>query len=384
MKEQVQKFLQKHSIDGWLIADHSKRNHLGIHALNLEGAHLTRRLFAYVPQHGEITYIVHAIEKHCVEHLEGIVKTYTGWHTLHKHLQDLLSHAQTVAMEYSPECQIPYVSLVDAGTIDYIRGLGVEVISSAPFLQEISCKLTKEQVTSHKNAAKALAETLETVWNEVAVGVTEYHIQQRIVELFTEKGVLTEESPICAAGPNTANPHYAPTKEGSRAFQKGDLILIDLWCKEAHEQAIYADVTQMGVLGAATERQQELFSATLRAQNEALALLNDRFRKNEIVKGFELDEVARDSLKEAGFGPYFSHRLGHNIYTSLHGPGAQLDSIETLDDRPLMRGTLFSIEPGVYIPGEGGIRLELDCYLPDEGMPILTTGQQEKLRELLV
>jgi len=382
--EAIQSHMKQHKIDGWLLYDYEGTNTLATQFLEIgQDVMLTRRLFYWVPASGTPVALVHAVEEDVVGHLPGEKKTYTGRHTLVSLLEKELAHAKTIAMEYSPHGNLPNVSMVDGGTIDLIRSFGKEVISSGNFLQEVICVLSKKQLESHTFAAKVIREALDASWELIRqkkAGISEYEVQQGIVAIFEKNGCTFEGGPIVAFGKNAANPHYEVIETKAASLKEGDLVLIDLWCKKRDEGAVYADVTEMGIFAnKATQKQEEVFAAVFQAQDEALSLLLNRYAHGEIVKGFELDEVARTTITEAGYGQFFTHRLGHNIYTADHGPGANLDSFESIDDRQLIRGSCFSIEPGIYIPNEIGVRLELDVYIPFEGEPQVTTGQQKNL-----
>lgn len=382
--ENIQTHMKKQQIDGWLLYDYEGRNSLATQFMEIpENTMLTRSLFYWVPAQGSPTAIVHAVEEEVIAHLPGEKKIYSGRNALLSLLEKELSNAHTIAMEYSPNGNIPHISMVDAGTVDLIRNLGKKVIGSGNFLQEVICVLSKEQLSSHTFAAGIIRKALDESWGLIrskGIGISEKEVQQKIISIFEQNGCIFQGGPIVAFGKNAANPHYEVKKEGSSTLEEGDMVLIDLWCKQREKGSIYADVTEMGVYATQpTKRQQEIFSSVLSAQNDAVNLLLDRYKKGEVVKGFELDQVARNSIQEAGYGAYFTHRLGHNIYTTDHGPGANLDSFESTDDRQLIRGTCFSIEPGIYIQGDCGVRLELDVYIPLEGEPQITTGQQQEL-----
>ncbi len=383
----AQKFLQKHHIDGWLLYDFQRRNPLAVDVLEIpQDAMLTRPLFYWIPSTGEPTKIVHAVEVEVTAHLPGHQKVFSGRHTLHSLLQKELKGASTIAMEYSPRGATPNISFVDGGTIDLIKGLEKEVVSSGDLLQEVLCVLTNTQSASHTFAASVIRKALDRSWEHIenrGVGVSEWEVQQEILSTFQEHSCIYHGAPIVAFGKNAANPHYETSKDRSASLEEGDVILIDLWCKQEAAESIYADVTEMGIFKKEpSPREIEIFSAVRAAQEEAFSLLETRYQHGEVVKGFELDEVARRTIEEAGFGHYFTHRLGHNIFTTDHGPGANLDSFETLDERQLIRGTCFSIEPGIYIPGEIGVRLEYDVYIPESGPPEITTGKQSDFRRL--
>ncbi len=387
----VQELLQKEKVDGWLLYDFQKRNPLAIDFLEIgPEVHLTRRLFYWIPAFGDPVKIVHATETHIVDHLQGTLKVYFQWQTLEEVLQELLQGKNCVAMEYSPRNAIPSISYVDGGTLDVIREMVPKVISSHSFLQPFLCCLTDKQRKQHLEAARVLDKAALLAWDFLSsqlkkgTPVTEYDVQQCMVTEIEGQGCVLEGRPICAVNANSSNPHYSPTKDMHSIIQKGDFVLIDLWCKKKEPGAVFADISRVAVADVKpTQRQLEIFSIVYEAQKKATDVLREKCAKKEITKGYELDRAAREVIEEAGFGSYFIHRTGHNIYTKDHGPGTHLDSIETWDDRPLLPNTCFSIEPGIYLPKEFGVRLEYDVYITKDFQVEVSGGVQEKIVVLL-
>ncbi|MES2200596.1 MAG: M24 family metallopeptidase [Chlamydiota bacterium] len=387
----AQELLLKEKVDGWLLYDFQKKNPLAIDFLEIaEEVHLTRRLFYWIPASGDPVKIVHATETHVVDHLPGMLKVYFQWQTLEEILQEILKGKSSIAMEYSPRNAIPSISYVDAGTLDVIREIVPKVVSSHSFLQPFLCCLTDRQRNQHLEAARILDATASVAWSFLSSRlkkgtlVTEYDVQQCMVAEIERQGCELEGLPICAVNANSSNPHYSPTRECNAPIQKGDFVLIDLWCKKKEPGAVFADISRVAVADVKpNERQEEIFSVVYKAQKRATDVLRGRCVRKEIVKGFELDRAAREVIEEAGFGSYFIHRTGHNIYTKDHGPGTHLDSIETFDDRPLLPRTCFSIEPGIYLPKEFGVRLEYDVYITEDFQVEVSGGVQEKIVTLL-
>lgn len=387
----VQELLQKEKVDGWLLYDFQKRNPLAIDFLEIgQEVNLTRRVFYWIPAQGEPVKIVHATETHVVEHLPGIAKVYFEWQTLEDILKKILKGSNCIAMEYSPRNAIPSISYVDGGTLDVIREIVPKVISSHVFLQPFLCLLSDKQRKQHLEAATVLDATAALAWEYISCKlktgnpVTEYDVQEFMVTEIEKQGCVLEGQPICAVNANSSNPHYSPTKEQHSIIQKGDFILIDLWCKKKEIGAVFADISRVAVADIKpTARQQEIFSIVYEAQKKATEVLKERCVKKELVKGYELDQAARGVIEKAGYGSYFIHRTGHNIYTKDHGPGAHLDSIETWDDRPLLPKTCFSIEPGIYLPKEFGVRLEYDVYITQDFQVEVSGGTQEKILTLI-
>lgn len=387
----VQKHLANEKLDGWLLYDFHGQNPLARDFLNLPSDLMTtRRLFYWIPVKGEPVKILHKIETHVLDTLPGKTEMFLRWQELEGCLQKVLKGSKAIAMEFSPRGAIPYLSKVDAGMIDLIRSFGVEVASSASFLQYYTCVLDEEQLQSHLDATDFLDKLAQKTWEKIADTlkkggtISEYEVRQFIAVAFEANGYMTEGLPICAVNAHSADPHFEPKKSGSSLIQKGDFILIDLWCKKKSPRAIYGDITRVAVVAdAPTARQQEIYTIVRAAQKKATDFVIERYAKGESIKGCEVDLVCRKVVEEAGYGPFFTHRTGHNIYTSDHGPGAHIDSLETQDLRELIPRTCFSIEPGIYLPGEFGIRQEYDIYLGEGGKARVTGGIQDKIVTLL-
>ena len=384
MKE-IQKELKLYNVEGWLLYDFHGVNSLALDVLKIpEGMLMTRRCFYWIPQKGEPVAIVHKIEAHNLDHLPGEKILYATWKEMQTHLETLLKGGKQVAMEYSPNQAIPTISKVDGGLIDLIRSYDVEVVSSAPFLQLFTCVWTKEQYALHKEAASILEDVVGKAWDLIkqalfeGENITEYDVQQFILAEFKKRECVTEGVPICGVNENSADPHYCPTLERCRPIQKGDFILIDLWCKKNLPYAVFADITRVGVAREKpTQKEQEIFTIVRRAQKAGTELIIRRYQEKRRIKGAEVDTEVRRVIEDSGYGDYFNHRTGHNINTENHGPGANLDNLETQDDRSLIPGTCFSIEPGIYLTGQFGVRLEYDVFIHDEGDVEVTLLPQE-------
>lgn len=385
--QEVQKHLREQKIDGWLLYDFHHLNALAWDFLQIPPeAHLTRRFFYWIPAQGEPLQIVHVIEPGALSHLPGEKLLYLKWQTWQAHLAKLLKSSSCIAMEYSPNSAIPTVSKVDAGLVDLIRSFGVKVVSSSSFLQHFTCVWDQKQLETHLEAARVLDETAAGAWKWVAEAIekqktiTEYDLQQWILSEIHSRGCLMDGMPICCVGENSANPHYSPEKESAKRIQKGDFLLIDLWCKKKEPRAVYADITRVAVVAEQpTARQKEIFQIVRLAQKRATEFVQERWKRGERILGCEVDTVCRELIEKAGYGDFFTHRTGHNIHLETHGPGANIDSLETLDDRSLIAGTCFSVEPGIYLPGEFGVRLEYDIFLHPSGTAQVTGGIQEAL-----
>lgn len=377
--EEAQKYLQERHLDGWLLYDFHGNNPLARQCLGIpDGKMTTRRFFYWIPAYGKPIKLVHAIEEGALDTAPGDKRRYASWQSLEQELKTLLKAARKVAMEYSPN--IPYVSLVDAGTVDLIRSFGVEVVSSADFLPHFTAVLTEAQLQSQRRAAQALDEIVADTWKSIRESMTEYDVQQKLLADFKKRNLITDHPPIVAVNAHSADPHYEPQKQGSSPIRKGDFILIDLWAKE--KQGVYGDITRVAVLGRPTTKQQEVFSIVRKAQKAAIELVKKRFANQERIEGWEVDEAARSVIRAAGYEKNFTHRTGHNIEVNLHGSGAHMDNLEMHDVRPILPGTCFSIEPGIYLPGEFGVRLELDLLIDPKGRVEITGGEQEAIVSL--
>jgi len=389
--EMLQNLLKEFKIDGWLIYDFQKKNSIAIEFLKIPTeVHCTRRFFYWIPACGEPVKIVHKIESSVLDTFPGQKKIFFSWDELLASLRATLHGVSKVAMEYFPRGAIPYISLVDGGTIDLIRSMGVEVVSSAEFVQQFTCVLDEAQKDSHLAAAKVLDEVVDHTWQFIAgklkaeEELSEYQVQQFMISQIQKKNYVFEGNPICAANKNSANPHYCPTHNISSTIRKGDVILIDLWCKQKDASSVYADISRMAIADSSiTSMQKEIFSTVRKAQKDATDFVSHAFNEEKRIRGCDVDKIARDVINEAGYGEFFPHRTGHNIYTQDHGPGTHLDSVETYDARSIIRGVCFSIEPGIYMPGLFGMRLEYDVYVPHKGSIQITGGIQNELVTLL-
>lgn len=387
--EEVQLALQKQGIDGWLLYDFRRCNDLACRFLGIAQEQLlTRRFFYWIPAHGEPTKIVHLIENP-LKNLPGSTLKFSSWQQLEKHLAEALKGCQRIAMEYSPRNAIPYVSKVDAGTIEIIRGFGIDVISSCDILQKFTSVLTLEQMLMHLKAAEILDQTVEKTWKMIAKSleedkkINEYDVQRFILKEFEAQKCVTADLPICAINAHSADPHYCPIESTATLIKPNDFILIDLWCKLDKPNAVYADISRVGVAAKTpTSRQQEIFNIVKKAQQAATQLVKERFDGGKPLQGWEVDQMARDTITAAGYGDYFIHRTGHSIDTSDHGSGTNIDNLETQDQRFLIPGTCFSIEPGIYLPGEFGIRLEYDICIGLDGSVRITGGIQNSITTL--
>ncbi|HSU90089.1 MAG TPA: M24 family metallopeptidase [Sporolactobacillaceae bacterium] len=365
--------LKAAGLDGWLFYDFRMSDPLAYRILELpENGIATRRWFCYVPATGKPIAIVSAVEAHRLDALGTDKNVYRSHHEMLAAVGIALKGARRIAMDYSPGCAIPYVSRVDAGTVEMVRATGVEIISAANLIQRFEASLTREQLESHHRAARALRsivdETFAEIGNSISGGraVSEVSIQEFVMSRFAAKGLATYAPPIVAVNEHSADPHFAPTREHDRAVRRGDFVLLDLWAREAGADSIYADFTWVAFVGdQIPDEHARVFDIVARARDAAVDLVQARVAAREPVAGLEADRAARAVIEAAGFGDEFVHRTGHSIGREVHGAGANLDSLETLDDRALIDNTCFSVEPGIYLPGKFGVRSELDMTIED-------------------
>lgn len=367
----AQSFLREHHIEGWLLYDFHKINTLAYEFLEIPtDTIITRRFFYFIPKTGTPIKLVHSIESKVLDKLPGKTLFYKDVKSLKKALEEIVESCSSVAMEYSSDCSIPYLSKVDAGTVELIKSFGCDVISSAPVLQFFTSTLSEDQIKSHKNSGAFLVKTVDKAFNYIKEcrhsnrEITEYDVQQWILKEFEKEGFVSEHEVICAFGKNTADPHYVPSKNKSLKLESDQLVLLDIFAKENNNKAIYADICHLGFTGKKLPKKVEkALNLVKEAQDEALNFISQRVGQHRVVKGFEVDEICRGVITSQGMGQYFSHRTGHNLYTTLHGPGAHLDSFETIDERPLIPNTAYTIEPGLYFDQDFGIRLEIDILI---------------------
>lgn len=384
----IQTELARAGIDGWLFFDFHNRDPISYRILGLEfGKFTSRRWFYLVPKSGQPVKLVSAVEAGKLDALPGEKRVYRSWRELLDHLRGMLDGLSTVAMQYSPRGDVPYVSIVDAGTVELVRAAGVEVVSSAPLVQVFEAVLTPEQLESHVKAGEKIHrikdEAFALVSQKVRGGhvITPYDVQQFIVRRFEEEGLTCQgEYPIVGTNEQPADPHFEPTPENARPIKLGDTLLVDLWAKLKEPNAVFYDITWCAFVGEnPPAKYSEIFRLACQARDAALALVQERFAQGQPLAGYEVDDAARQVIEKAGYGPYFVHRTGHNIGTEVHGNGANLDNLETRDNRLLVPGLCFSIEPGIYLPGEMAVRTEINVFITHDGKPQVYGPIQKEL-----
>jgi Xaa-Pro aminopeptidase len=385
----IQAELKAAKLDGWLFYDHHHRDPIASRVLGLgEDGMATRRWFYYIPARGEPRKLVHRIEQGMLDSLGGRKYVYSGWEELHKTLPKLLSGGKRIAMQYSPENNIPYIGLVDAGTVELIRKLKKTVVSSADLVQKFEASWSREQLESHLEAGRIVDRVRQGAFEQAAASVsdgkplTEFELQQWMLDRFRSNGLVTAEPPIAAVQPNNGNPHYEPKQGESRLIRAGDLLLLDIWAKSNRPGSVYYDITWVGYLGERVpDSYAKIFRIVRQARDRAVDFVKESVAQSKSIHGWEVDRVARETIRKAGYGKYFVHRTGHSIGQDVHGNGANMDGLETKDDRKIVPHTCFSIEPGIYLP-EFGIRSEVNVYV-DEHEARVTGAIQEEILPLL-
>lgn len=383
----IQQALRERKLDGWLLCDFHNRDHLACRVLGLDMAKMTtRRWFYFIPAKGQPRKLVHSVEPKKLDALPGKKEIYLPWTQLHASLKKMLGSPKKIAMQYSPKNNIPAVSLVDAGTVELVKGFGHKIVSSADLVQLFEATIGEEGYRMHKEAGAIVdrirAEAFDQIRNVVATnnGMTEYDLQQFIVRRFKEEGLVAVDPPIVGTNDHPADPHFECTPENARPFTPGDTVLIDLWAKLNKPGAIYYDITWVGYIGdEPPAKYQEIFSVVKAARDAAIALVHDRFAKGKTCYGWEVDDACRNVVKKAGYGKYFVHRTGHSIGEEVHGNGVNIDNLETKDERQLMPGCCFSIEPGIYLEGEMAVRTEVNMFIRHDGVPEVTGEIQQEL-----
>ncbi|PYP54788.1 MAG: hypothetical protein DMD39_00045 [Gemmatimonadetes bacterium] len=381
---ELQSALDRAGLDGWLIYDFHGLNPIAVGMLQLPGM-TTRRFFVFIPRKGTPVAITHAIEQGPWNEWPAKWRRekYSSWQTLESMVSELVK-GKRVAMEYSPGDAVPYLDRVPAGVIEMVRNAGATVVSSADLVSRFYAVWSDEQRASHERAARAVAtigqEAIRLAGSRAdsASPLTEYALQTWIKERFAAGGLETDHGPIVAIGPNASNPHYEPTAEKSATIKRGDILLVDLWARE--KNGVFADQTWMGSLGTPSDRDKTIWFAVRDARDAAISLLEKRVGAHKPVRGGEVDDAAREVIAERGYGEFFIHRTGHSIDPrDLHGSGPHIDNLETREERALIPGVGFSIEPGIYLAGDVGIRSEVNGFIGADGVLITPSDYQKDL-----
>jgi Xaa-Pro aminopeptidase len=367
----IQTALRDAKLDGWLFFDHHGRDPLAYRVLGLKNGHVSRRWYYWIPAAGAPRGLVHRIESGTLDSLPGGTIVYSTWREQADGVRALLGGAKRVAMQYSPFCAIPYVANVDAGTVELVRSLGPEVVSSAELIQLFEARWTPAMLSMHLEAGRRTdrirREAFEWVGAALGKGkpINEHEVQQFVMTRFGESGLVANHPPIVGVNANASNPHYSPQADACSPIQRGDLLLLDLWSKLDHPDAVYYDVTWMAYCGEQVPaRMDDVFRVVRDARDAGIRTVTEAIAAGHPLQGFEVDDAVRGCIAKQGFAEYFTHRTGHSIGRETHGNGANMDNFESHDERRLIPWTCFSIEPGIYLP-EFGVRSEVNVFVGD-------------------
>jgi Xaa-Pro dipeptidase len=379
----IQAALRERNIDAWLFYDHHHRDPIAYRVLGLPAnLMVTRRWFYLIPAQGDPIKLVHKIEAGHLDTLPGSKRQYSGWQELFESLKTMLSEYLDIAMQYSPNNIVFTISLVDGGTIELLRGLGKNVVSSADLLAQFEATWTEDQIATHFAARDSVDSIVSAAFKEIGNrvrngGTTEHEIQQWFMEAFARENLLTDDPPIVAAGPNAGNPHYEPRADRPVAIRESDLVLLDVWGKKNLPNAVYYDITWMGFVGSAPQpRMREVFEIVRDARDAGIKTVMDAVNAGRHIAGFEVDRATRGHIQKAGYGEYFIHRTGHSIGTDIHANGANMDDLEIHDEREIIPNSCFSVEPGIYLP-EFGVRSEVNVLVRAKSAEVTGKIQRE-------
>ncbi len=384
---EIQEQLLQQDLDGWLFFDHHRRDPLAYRILGFDPQqHITRRWYYFIPAKGEPVGLVHRIEAGMLDSLPGDRIQYSSWPEQVNGIRSLLGNRKKVAMQFSPLCAIPYVSLVDGGTIDLVRSAGVEVVTSAELVQHFEARLSQAGFDTHMEAGKRVDQIRSQAFQLIASRIAnngsigEFEVQQFIRNRFAEAGLITDSGPIVGADENAGNPHYEPNEHKSATIRQGSFVLLDMWAKLDHPGAVFYDITWTGYCGdAPTAAIRHVFDVVTSGRDAAIATVQKGIAEGLDLRGFQVDDAARSVITAAGLGDKFTHRTGHSIGTDIHGNGANMDNLETHDERRIIPWTCFSIEPGVYLP-EFGVRSEVNMFVLDNSAVVTGEIQRELVR----
>ena len=378
----IQKALRERNIDAWLFYDHHHRDPIAYRVLGLPaGLMVTRRWFYLIPAKGEPTKLVHKIEAGHLDTLPGTKRLYSGWQELFDSMKGLLASHRDIAMQYSPNNLVFTISLVDAGTVDLIRGLGKNVVSSQDLVAQFEATMNDDQIATHFAARDIIdrltGEAFQEIGRRVRDGGTyEHEIQQWFMDAFQRENLVTDDSPIVAVNANSGNPHYEPSAKHPVPIREGDFVLLDVWAKKNTPGAVFYDITWTGVVGKPTDRQREVFKVVSEGRDIGVQTVLDGISAGRPIAGWEVDRAVRAHIKKAGYGDYFIHRTGHSIGTEVHANGANMDDLEIHDERRILPNSCFSIEPGVYLP-EFGVRSEVNMLIRSSSAEVTGKIQRE-------
>jgi Xaa-Pro aminopeptidase len=377
----LQAALREFDIDGWLLYDFRRSNLLARRVVGIADEAVTSRRFAYcIPADGPPRKLVHRIEGGVLDHLPGEKQVYLKWQEFETGIARLVAGLKRVAMEYSPRNANPYISRVDAGTVELVRSLGVEIVGSGDLVQRFEASWDDAAWQSHLESSRITCAAFDVAWSLIARevrakgGVRETAVQQAIMDHFAANGIVTDHPPIVGVGPHSGDPHYAPIAGSDAEIRDGDFVLVDLWGKLERPGAVYSDYTRVGFVGETVPaKYEDIFQIVARARDAGIACVREAFAARRPLFGWQVDDATRRVIDQADYGQYFVHRTGHSIGRETHGNGANMDNLETHDDRRVLPRTCFSIEPGIYLP-EFGVRSEINVFIDAAGQ-VHVTGE---------
>jgi Xaa-Pro dipeptidase len=381
----IQTAIRDQGLDGWLLYDFRGLNILARRVIGLaDGAMLSRRWFYFIPAQGEPRKLVHRIEPHALDVVPGPHQLYLRWQELEAGVASLVADSKRIAMEFVPRNANPYVARVDAGTIELVRSGGVEIVSSGDLVQQFEACWDDDQWAMHLEAAKTTRSAYNVAFGFISErvrkqgSVRETEVQQRILEHFAANKVICDHPPICAVGPHSGDPHYEPQAGSDGVIHEGDFVLIDLWAKLDRPRSVYSDLTWTCFVGKdVPDKYEAVFQVVAGARDAAINCVKDAFRTRTRLQGWQVDQAARDVIDKAGYGQYFCHRTGHSIGQEVHGNGANMDNLETREERRVLPRTCFSVEPGIYLQ-EFGVRSEVDVFVDGQGTVHVTGGAPQE------
>ncbi len=383
---EIQEQLRAQKLDGWLFFDHHRRDPLAYRVLGFEPeSHVTRRWYYLVPAEGEPRGLVHRVERFMLDPLPGEKSPYSSWSEQAQGVERLLAGCRRVAMQYSPMCAIPYVAMVDAGTLELVRGTGVEVASSAELIQYFEARWTPAQLESHLEAGRRVDRVRRAAFEMISErtrngeAVQEYAVKQFVLEEFRKAGMVTPDGPIVSVNANASSPHYEPTAQVSSPIRRGDFVLLDMWAKLDQRGSVFYDITWTGFCGdTPSDEMRRVFEVVRAARDRAVTRVQEAVAAAGPLCGFEVDDAARGYITSQGYGEYFTHRTGHSIGQEVHGNGANMDNLETHDERRVIPWTCFSVEPGIYLK-DFGVRSEVNVFVDDAAARVTGEIQTELL-----
>lgn len=384
----IQQALREKKLDGWLFYDFHNRDLMAYRILGLDATKLiSRRWFYFIPAKGEPKKLVSHVEKFKLDSLPGPKHVYLSWTQQHRLLKRILGKPKRIAMQYSPKNNIPYISVVDGGTLELLKSLGYKIVSSADLVQTFEAVIDERGFQSHLDAGKIVDQIRAQAFQEIGKAIregralTEYDLAQFILRKFEENGLMSDNTtPIVGVNDHPADPHFEPTPQNTYTIKKGDTVLIDLWAKKKEPGSIFYDITWCGFVGSdPPQKYVEIFNVVRDARDAAVKFIRDKFAKGEVCYGWEVDDACRRVVRRAGYEKYFLHRTGHSIGEDVHGNGVNIDNLETKDERQIVPGVCFSIEPGIYLEGQMAARTEINVFITQKGEAVVTGEVQSAL-----